>query len=63
MKVNQMLYGQIACYQGMENSSRTAGFSNALSSASWIGKGTAGVACVSGAVWEGAGGGWGGGFE
>ena len=43
MKVNQMLYGQIACYQGMENSSRTAGFSNALSSASWIGKGLQGV--------------------
>lgn len=39
VKINQMLYQQIACYQGMENSSHTAGFSNALSSASWIGKG------------------------
>lgn len=43
MKVNQMLYQQIACYQGMENSSHTAGFSNALSSASWIGRGLQGL--------------------
>ena len=41
--MNQMLYGQIACYQGMENSSRTGGFSNALSSASWVGRGLQGL--------------------